>query len=223
MKTISHRGNLEGRAASRENSVSYLTKAVDSGFDVEFDVNLAAGRDRLVLSHDEAGWTNELDVPGFLSSPRAGTFHALNIKNLLTVYEIARLLELSGTKDQFFLFDFELLANDLAGVRYLMRTLADQGFHVAYRLSEREQFLEQILKDDSIRIVWLDEFEHPWIEESHVQRLAERGKRTFCVSPELHGRNQEKEILSRWGDLIRFGVDGICTDYPLKLRAFAGH
>jgi glycerophosphoryl diester phosphodiesterase len=221
MNIISHRGNLDGRTAAHENCSSYLAKAVASGFSVEFDVNLALGKDRLVLSHDEAAWSGERDPSGFLSSPSAGSLHALNIKDLCTVYEIARLLEQAGTKDQFFLFDFELLTNDLPGVRYLMRSLRDQGFRVAHRLSEREQHLDHILSDDSIDVVWLDEFEHSWIERSHVQRLADRGKRTFCVSPELHGRNQEQEILSRWSDLIQFGVDGICTDYPLKLRAFS--
>ena len=51
MILISHRGNLNGVDSERENSIEYISEALDSGFDVEVDVWNLAGR--YLLGHDE--------------------------------------------------------------------------------------------------------------------------------------------------------------------------
>ena len=38
MKLISHRGNIDGKNPEKENSVSYIQKALKAGYDVEIDV-----------------------------------------------------------------------------------------------------------------------------------------------------------------------------------------
>jgi hypothetical protein len=38
MFLISHRGNINGANPDKENSINYILKAIDSGFDVEIDV-----------------------------------------------------------------------------------------------------------------------------------------------------------------------------------------
>lgn len=47
---ISHRGNLNGRSIKDENTVSYVQKAIDNGFDVEIDIWLT--NSNLHLGHD---------------------------------------------------------------------------------------------------------------------------------------------------------------------------
>jgi len=49
MILISHRGNTEGPNEKRENSISYIQEALDSGFDVEIDV---WAKEQLWLGHD---------------------------------------------------------------------------------------------------------------------------------------------------------------------------
>ena len=50
MKLISHRGNVRGPLADRENRPSYIDCAIGNGYDVEIDVRLIAGQ--LWLGHD---------------------------------------------------------------------------------------------------------------------------------------------------------------------------
>lgn len=221
MNIISHRGYLAGGHSSEENRVDVLERAVAQGFEVEFDVNLALSKDRLVLSHERTDWTPDRDAASFLSTPHIGERHALNIKSLLVLSPATEILRRTGTVENYFLFDFELLWPDVAEVRFLMHSLTENGFHVAYRLSEREPYLEVYLRDESVKTVWLDEFEQFWVKREHVERLKASGKQVFFVSPELHGTTEESTIKQRWSDVLHFGVDGICTDFPVQLRDFA--
>ena len=50
MKIISHRGNVRGPLADRENRPSYIDCAIGNGYDVEIDVRLIEGQ--LWLGHD---------------------------------------------------------------------------------------------------------------------------------------------------------------------------
>ena len=47
---ISHRGNLKGRNAERENQPEYIDEAINAGFDVEIDMWWVDGR--VYLGHD---------------------------------------------------------------------------------------------------------------------------------------------------------------------------
>lgn len=50
MILISHRGNIDGKNPNEENSVSYIQKALKSGYDVEIDVWYVD--DKWYLGHD---------------------------------------------------------------------------------------------------------------------------------------------------------------------------
>ena len=63
IKLISHRGNLNGVNPDRENSPSYIQKAIFAGYDVEIDVRW--WNDGIWLGHDTPDW----EVPiSFLES-----------------------------------------------------------------------------------------------------------------------------------------------------------
>jgi hypothetical protein len=51
MILISHRGNLNGKIPDRENSPSYILKALEKGYDVEIDVWFSDGK--FWLGHDK--------------------------------------------------------------------------------------------------------------------------------------------------------------------------
>ena len=104
-----------------------------------------------------------------------------------------------------------------------MCSLGEQGFTVAYRLSEREPFFEEYLggRSASKRCGWTSSKE-PWVTPDHVRALRGAGKQTFYVSPDLHGRRDLAALRRRWGTLIEAGVTGICTDHPITLAEHAG-
>jgi hypothetical protein len=51
MYLISHRGNINGVSKSRENSPSYITEALEKGYDVEVDVRFE--NRKFFLGHDK--------------------------------------------------------------------------------------------------------------------------------------------------------------------------
>lgn len=221
LTVLAHRACLDGPNPELENTLEAMRAAVAIGFSVEFDVGISTDG-RLVLAHDPCPWAPARDPYPFLRNPGASACHALNVKSLHAVPAILDVLRTSGSASRFFLFDFELLTSDLAGCRFLMRSLQEQGFRVAYRLSDREPFLDWCLHSEAVREVWLDEFDLAWVTRDVVRSLYERGVQCYYVSPELHGRRDMDEIRRRWSDLADWGIGGICTDFPRLLTSFIG-
>ena len=75
MVLISHRGNINGKNESFENSVPYIKKALDLGYNVEVDVWFTDG---FYLGHDEPKY--KIDV-GFLQRKELWC-HAKNLEAL---------------------------------------------------------------------------------------------------------------------------------------------
>ena len=216
---LAHRGNLDGPQPATENTTRQLRAAIAARFDVEFDIQFACDRSRLVLAHDEVPWSGARCVETFFDRVQLGELHALNIKHLFTLPAIVAGLHARRLLHAFVLFDFELLTDDLRACRFLMDSLRDQGCQVAWRLSEREPHFDRYLKSPRVGWIWLDEFTRPWATERHFRALAEAGKRVLYVSPELHGRRDIAALERRWEQVADWGVRGICTDYPRALRA----
>lgn len=102
-----------------------------------------------------------------------------------------------------------------------MRDVAERGFVVAHRLSEREPYLDEVLADPPAA-VWLDEWDGPWVQAEHVGSLHAAGADTWYVSPELHRPTPPAALAQRWREVLGYGVTGICTDHPRALRELAG-
>lgn len=222
IRILSHRACLQGCDPAGENTLPALIRAAALGFDTEFDVNRDAETGRLVLTHDPQPWSAERDATIWLTQRQEGALHALNLKDLSAATAICELLISAGTQGQFFLFDFELLAADRTDCLTLMQSLGEAGLAIAYRVSEREPFFDEYLRDDAAQTLWLDEFALPWVTSCHIRALREAGKHTFYVSPDLHGCRDASDLQRRWEPLIEAGVTGICTDYPRLLARFVG-
>ena len=76
MILISHRGNITGPNPERENSIEYITEALDKGYSVEIDIWLVDGN--IYLGHDEPEYETTLD---FLKNERLWC-HCKNIDAL---------------------------------------------------------------------------------------------------------------------------------------------
>jgi len=219
---FSHRGNLNGKIPLKENTTIYLSEAIEHGFSVEFDINFNFEKTQLVLSHDGTDSDTLNDVDEFLSKVEDPQFHALNIKNPFTVLEILTRLKEKNVHENFFLFDFELLISDKKIAKYFMHVIGKQGFKVAYRLSEKEDYFEEYLVNKDVKILWMDEFEIPWIKEHHIKEFIQTNKQTIYVSPDLHGEDNFNLLKKRWEQIISYGVSGICTDFPEELKKHIG-
>ncbi len=72
-------------------------------------------------------------------------------------------------------------------------------------------------------IVWADEWVDGLYSKEFIDRCHANNKLVYAISSELHGGTNPKHPLSEsyveiWKKLIEWEVDGICTDYPNKLR-----
>lgn len=84
IKIISHRGNIDGRNYDKENSPSYIEKAIEAGFDVEVDVWMV--ENSIFLGHDEPLYLINKD---FISSDKIWC-HAKN-KEALNLMQYAEI------------------------------------------------------------------------------------------------------------------------------------
>ena len=216
---IAHRALLFGPDRRAENTLAAISAAVAERFPVELDITIDVHGDRLVLSHDIAEWSAEREPRSMLAVPAPPSPHLLNVKDLCALPAILHLLELHEARERFTLFDFELAAGGDRGVPYLMRSLQDRGFTVAHRVSEREPYAHRYAADPAVTTIWLDEFEPRTLREDDVRRLVDAGKRCLYVSPDLHRRETPEALRARWAELLAWGVDGICTDFPVALRS----
>jgi hypothetical protein len=219
LSILAHRALLAGPDPSRENTLPAIEAALGLRFPVEFDITIDDAGARLVLSHDVASWSPQREPRDLFTMPAAPGPHALNVKDLCALPTILDLLEEHDARERFFLFDFELVTGADRGARYLMRSVQERGFAVAHRISEREPYARRYAADPSVTRVWLDEFERDALREADVRRLVEAGKRCIYVSPDLHRTESPAALRARWLELASWGVHGICTDYPVALRA----
>lgn len=81
MKLIAHRGNIAGPDKRKENMPSYITKALDAGYDVEIDVWNRSGY--WFLGHDGPTWKVQVD---FLKAPGLWC-HAKNLEALQSMIQ----------------------------------------------------------------------------------------------------------------------------------------
>lgn len=213
---LSHRGNLVGPCPTAENRLATVGAALECGWGVETDIRRAADG-RFYISHDARPSAHETPAEDFFALFRAypNATIALNIKELGSESALIALLEHENVIGQTFLFDMELLEAQPGTTARAFRGL-HPTIRIAARVSDRGESIAQALSTDAASVIWLDEFDGPRFTESDVLTLKEAGRSVYAVSPDLHGQPAE-DCRRRWIDFIRWGVDGICTDYPAAL------
>lgn len=219
---LAHRANLQGSDPVHENSAAAVRAALAAGFGLETDIRLDAAQG-FYISHDPQPVT-----PAQAFATHAALWRqypeariALNIKELGAEAALLQALQREAVAAQVFLFDMELLEPVAGATAALLRTL-DPHIALAARVSDRAEPLEQALSIGVAQSIWLDEFDAPWADRASVQALKAAGRTVYAVSPDLHGYPLEQSV-RRWHDFMAWGVDGICTDWPLRLRAEIVH
>lgn len=215
---IAHRANRTGAEPALENSLACTRACIANGWSVETDIRRdAAGR--FYISHDPAPWTAENDAAAFCAAWRdASATIALNIKEIGDEAPLVSYLVAQGVIDRVFLFDMELLEPSAGETARAFRAL-HPTVQLGARVSDRGERISRALSIECADVIWLDEFDGPWATAHDVAALVRAGRTVYAVSPELHGRTGGV-VRARWAQLIAWGVNGICTDYPEALEAF---
>jgi glycerophosphoryl diester phosphodiesterase len=221
MIILAHRANLAGPHSVAENSVTACAGALEAGFGLETDLRRdAAGK--YYISHDPQPRTAENSLEAytklFASHPAAEL--AINVKELGYEPALAALMNSGGLGPRAFYFDFELLEPGSPGAAQRKIKALPDGARVrlASRLSDRGEPIPQCLAIPA-EIVWADEFDSLWLGAGDVRRVHEAGRVFYAISPELHGFDAAARK-RRWAEFRDWGVDGICTDFPLEAREF---
>ena len=216
MKILAHRGNLTGIDHATENSCTVIRQSLEHGFGVETDIR-RDDHGALYISHDPAACTtdNEAELHARLWGAFPGCEIALNVKEPGYPEQLVQFLRRHDRVKQVFLFDFELLESTPGEMAATINAI-DPEIRLAARVSDRYgESIEQAASITAASIIWLDEFDSLWVTANDVGRLKDLGRTIYAISPEIHGFSMP-DTETRWRQFEEWGVDGICTDYPVR-------
>ena len=216
-----------------ENTMPAFKEAFLRGFGVEFDLRMTPDK-IAVISHDKVMARTEKmptfeEVCGFISDylPE-GQKVAIHLKyeeqtgEMLAI--ISRMFIEHNLYKKAFVFDLTI-----ANSKKLKEM--DKEISVAVSIGEDNygptiyKWQEVIYNTDDFDNVWLDEWRLPGsvLNELMVNDIHKKGKDIYAISPELHRDHlhpqSEKGYERVWKDLEKWGVNGICTAYPDRLKA----
>jgi len=222
MILLAHRGNLAGISGSAENSPSLLKRAFEQGFGIETDIRRAECGE-LYISHDRT-----TDLSERIANDHAALWRqfpqqpvAVNVKEIGYEELLVNFIEQHDLVQQVFLFDFELIEDQPGTTARSIRTL-DPTIRLASRASDRYgETITQALSIECASIVWLDEFDGQWARHADITRLKQAGRLVYAISPEIHGFPRELAE-RRWQQFAEWGVDGLCTDWPVRAAQLLG-
>jgi glycerophosphoryl diester phosphodiesterase len=220
---LAHRANLTGPKSVIENSLDACARALAEGFGLETDLRRDS-TGAFYISHDPAprSAANSLENYSelFYRYPRSEL--AINVKELGYDSSLIELIKSGCLGERAFYFDFELLEPNSPGTAQRKIKSLPNGCNVriASRLSDRNEPLSQCLFIPA-EVIWADEFDRLWLTEKEVRQVKDAGRSFYVISPELHGFD-EAAMKQRWCDFKAWGVDGVCTDYPIAAREFFG-
>ncbi len=220
---LAHRANLTGPHSVVENSLAACADALAQGFGLETDLRRDASG-AFYISHDPAPRTPENSLTAytklFQKYPTAEL--AINVKELGYEPALVELVNNGQLGERSFYFDFELLEPKKPGstqwkIKLLPHT---HKVRLAARLSDRKEPWSQC-QSIPAEVVWGDEFDTLWLTEKVSPGGAcAPSASSYMISPE-HPRLQDLPTTQRrWQDFKNWGVDGVCTDYPLMAREF---
>ena len=218
MIILAHRGLCRGPDPSRENRLDTMREALGEGFGLETDIRFSRGR--AYISHDPLIDGGGASADGSAHAALwAGATQpiALNFKEPGTEIRMVEFLRRNGVVDNVCMFDMELV-EQVPGATAIMLIDALPDLRLASRASDRGEPLERALELPG-NVVWMDEFEKPWIRRGHVDAVHASGRLAWMVLPDLHGRGRD-DMLVRLAAFAEWGVDAVCTDWAFEARRF---
>jgi hypothetical protein len=187
--------------AHRRNTLVEL-KATDRRFGVEVDIRSAGGR--LVIHHDP--FADGECFAQWIEAYQHRTL-ILNVKEEGLESRLIEVMARKGIDDYFFLdqsFPF-LVKWANAGER-----------RCAVRVSEFESVETALCLAGKVQWIWVDCFTEFPLSETDANRLKTAGFKLCLVSPELHGRDPDREVTATAALLSArsIEVDAVCTKRP---------
>jgi glycerophosphoryl diester phosphodiesterase len=222
MIVFAHRANKFGIDLSNENSFESIESCFAKGLNVETDIRRNKCGE-FYISHDVCKHTHLNDAKRFCKLVRhfPNARIALNIKEIGYEKELLKFLADQEIINQVFLFDMELV-EEIPGQTASIFHKLHPDILLAARISDRNEPISRAVNIKCAKIIWADEFDKLWINSDLVIRVQEMGKFICIISPEIHGFTL-KDAKIRWKKFIEWGVDGICTDYPVELNRMINH
>lgn len=167
----------------------------------------------------------------FERSSKAGAMAAVHLKDSTYNYE----LPIDGINDYGSVFVFDTTLPVAEKLKQLQ-----PGLQIALSVGEPDLFSRQKYRNMHPTIytsaevksfpyfdyVWADEWKGGLYSEEFIKQFHELGKRVYAISPELHKNTEPSHPMAGsldrikilWADLIKWEVDGICTDFPKQCR-----
>lgn len=185
----------------RRNTLEEL-KQTPSKHGVEVDIRSYG--DDLIIHHDPFVSGNSFEE--WVSEYKNGTL-ILNVKEEGLEQPVIQLMEKYGIEDYFFLdqsFPFLIKWSNL-------------GVHrTSVRVSEFESLETALTLAGKVDWVWVDCFTRFPLSTEESKRLKQAGFKLCLVSPELHGRDAEKEIpeLIQLLEELKIIPEAVCTKRP---------
>lgn len=184
--------------AHRRNTIDKLL-STDLKYGVEVDIR--SFQDRLIIHHDP--YVDGEDFKSWLENYQHKTL-ILNIKEEGLEEELIKIMLEHGIEDYFFLDQ---------SFPFLVKWSNNGEKRCAVRVSEYESINTALSLAGKVSWIWLDCFSKFPLDSSEVNELKRAGFSICLVSPELQGRDPEKEI-PLYADIIlkdKLGIDAICT------------
>ena len=191
MKIISH----------RRNTLEEL-KATPCQYGVEVDIRSCGSQ--LIMHHDP--YVSGEPFEEWIIEYQHGTL-ILNVKEEGLEARLISLMKSNGIDDYFFLDQ---------SFPFLVKWSNAGEHRCAVRVSEFETIESALTLAGKVDWVWVDCFTHFPLQYNDAQRLKNAGFKLCLVSPELQGRDAEKEIPEMAGLLNErnIKVDSVCTKRP---------
>ncbi len=224
MIILAHRGNLTGPEPDQENRLDRMTEAMSLGFGLETDIRRRSDG-TLYISHDmelkpRADGGDDAVRHASMWRMWSSQLVALNVKELGWDAALVEFVTGNDLAQQVMLFDMELIEPVPGGMARALHAL-HPPLHLAARVSDRGEPPARALGIREATSIWLDEFDALWATHATIAELKDAGRSVHAISPELHGFDDDAR-LRRWDDFARWGVDSLCTDFPVAAAAHLG-
>ena len=186
----------------RINTSSEL-QTIDTRYGIEIDLR-SYGKD-VIVTHDVFREAETLDtwIKNFQHA-----LLILNVKEEGIEEKILEIVRRAGVEEYFFLDQ---------SFPFLMRTLRTGNSRSALRFSDFESVETALLITPRPNWIWVDSFSGDWEHLAvSAERLHSLGYKICVAAPELHGRDDEREVeqLVKTLRSQKDCIDAICTKVP---------
>ena len=193
LKIIAHRVLFNGI----ENNIKAIPcfKKLDIGIELDLRYN----KNGAYISHDKTD-QGILFEEACKISLNSNILMALHIKEIDVVKDAIRLLE-KYSLNNYFMFNTE---------NYDLSKIINKD-NIASYVSQKQNKI-------NADILWCDEINEKWYSKELISELHEKNKIIYSMSLEVVTSCNESEMINEWKRLLKIGIDGICTKYPMKLN-----